>query len=328
MIDIKNSLKAVQENVSLAKYTSFRIGGAARYFYAAKTALEIKQAVQVAKEQKMFYHIIGAGNNILVSDQGFNGLIIRVNNQEITIEDNEISAGAGVMLANLVGEAANASLAGLEWLAGIPGTVGGAIYGNAGAFGGSMGEKIEKVEVLNPDDLKVKWLRREECEFNYRTSIFLFKADQPLSAKKNKYIILSAILKLEKGDSQEIRSLIKEYIKKRGHHPTGFPSAGSVFKNISIAENQKIFNGLRKKFPETDKFKTSGKIPVGWLVEELGLRGKKIGGAMISEEHGNFIINTGGATAENVITLISLIKQKIRVNFGIQLEEEIQYLGF
>ncbi len=318
MADIKNLLKNAEENVSLAKYTTFRIGGPAKYFYTAKNAEEIKRAVEVAKELKLAYYILGAGSNILVSDQGFDGLAIRIKNQEIIIKDNEISSGAGAMLANLVGEAVNASLSGLEWMAGIPGTVGGAIYGNIGAFGGSIGEKIEKVEVLDPDGLTLKWMGREECEFAYRDSIF----------KRSEYIILSAALKLEKGDSQGIRSLIKEYIKKRGHHPAGFPSAGSVFKNIVIAENQKVFDSLCKKFPELDKFKTSGKIPTGWFVEELGLRGKKIGGAMIAKEHGNFILNTGNAKATDVVVLTSLIKQKVRVNFGLQLEEEIQYVGF
>jgi len=318
MSDVKKLLENVEENISLAKHTTFRIGGPARYFYAAKTADEVKRAVQVAKELEMAYYILGAGSNILVSDQGFDGLMIRIKNQEITIKGDKILAGAGAMLANLVGEAANAGLSGIEWLVGIPGTIGGAIYGNVGAFGGSTGEKIEKVEVLNPDDLAVKWMEREECKFAYRDSIF----------KRNKHIILSVVLKLQKGDSQEIRNLIKEYVKKRGHHPVGFFSAGSVFKNIVISENQKVFEALRQKYPEMDKFKTSGKIPTGWFVEELGLRGKKIGGAMIASEHGNFILNTGNAKATDVIMLTSLIKQKVRVNFDLQLEEEIQYVGF
>lgn len=318
MADIKDLLNGVQENIPLAIYTTFKIGGPARYFYAAKTVEGIKQAVQVAKELKLVYYIIGNGSNILVSNRGFDGLIIKINNQEIIIKNNEILAGAGAMLANLVGGAANASLSGLEWMIGIPGTLGGAIYGNAGAFGRSIGEVIESVKVLNFDNLAEEILTNKKCGFAYRYSIF----------EEKKYIILSAILKLKKGDKRESEKILKEYIAKRqGKHPTG-PSAGSVFKNILMAENQKAFNGLLKKFPEMDKFKVSGKIPAGWFIEELGLRGKKIGGAMIANEHGNFILNTGDAKATDVIMLISLIKEKIRVNFGIQLEEEIQYVGF
>lgn len=318
MSTVNNLLKNFRENISLAEYTSFKIGGPAKYFYEAKSKEDIMQAVKVAKEFKLPYYILGNGNNILVSDQGFDGLVIRIKNQEIKITDNKISADAGVMLGNLVGEAAKAGLSGLEWMSGIPGTLGGAIYGNAGAFGNSIGEKIEKVQVLDPDNLMTKWMGQEECEFAYRSSVF----------KKNKYVIFGAVLKLEKGDPSEIRKHILENIKKRSHHPAGYPSAGSVFKNVVISENKKIFSNLLNKYPELDKFRNTGKIPTGWFVEELGLRGKKIGGAMIAKEHGNFILNTGGAKATDVIMLISLIKQKVRVNFGIRLEEEIQYVGF
>lgn len=318
MPDVKNLLKNIEENISLAKYTSFKIGGPAKYFYSAQTVQEIQQVIQFAKEKKLPYYILGGGNNILVSDLGFDGLVIKINNQNIKISGNEIQTAAGVILANLVIETADIGLTGLEWLAGIPGTVGGAIYGNVGAFGGSMGEKIEKVEVLNPDDFTRRWIERAECEFIYRGSIF----------KKNKQIILGATFRLEKDDLRSIRNLIKGYINKRKSQPLGFPSAGSVFKNIIIAENQKVFKNLLHKFPELAKFQATGKIPTGWFVEELGLLGKKIGGAIIAHNHGNFILNIGNAKATDVVMLISLIKQKIRVNFGIQLEEEIQYMGF
>lgn len=315
---VNNLLKAVQENVPLAPYTTFKIGGPAKYFYMAKTSEDIKQSVQFAKESKLSYYILGNGSNILVSDQGFNGLVIKLRNTKYEIRNTSIDCESGLMLGKLVNESIKNGLTGLEWLIGIPGTLGGAIYGNAGAFGYSLSEAVESVKVLNSDNLKEEILTAKECQFGYRISVF----------KEKKYIILSVVLKLKKGDKAESEKIIKEYIAKRqGKHPVG-PSAGSVFKNPSIEENQKVFEKLIKKYPEMEKFKASGKIPAGWLIEEYGLLGKSIGGAMISEKHGNFIINTGGASAENVIMLISLIKQKIRVNFGIQLEEEIQYLGF
>jgi len=320
MPNVKELLKGIQENIQLAPYTTFKIGGEARYFYIAKTSGEIKQALQFAKEQKLPYYIIGNGSNLLVSDKGFDGLVVKIQNKDfdLDIKNGSINAGAGINLTILVRMSIDADLAGLEWMIGIPGTLGGAIYGNAGAFGHSIGEAIKSVKVLNPDNLAEEILTGEECGFSYRHSIF----------KEKKYIILSASLKLRKGDKAESEKTMKENIARRqGRHPIG-PSAGSVFKNPSISENQKAFEQIVKKYPEAEQFRINGKIPAGWLIEEYGLKGKKIGGAMVSQEHGNFIINVGGAKAEDVIMLISLIKEKIRVNFGIELEEEIQYVGF
>jgi len=318
MTDIKNLLSGVQENISLAPYTTFKIGGPAKYFFAAKTAEEIIQAWRVAKELKLPYYIIGSGSKVLVSDSGFNGLIIKIQNTKYQIQNTNIICDSGVLLGKLVNETVKNGLTGLEWLIGIPGTVGGAICGNAGAFGYSIGGAAESVKVLNPDSLMEEILAAEDCRFGYRTSLF----------KEKRYIILKAVLKLKKGARAESEKIIKEYLAKRlRKHPIA-PSAGSVFKNPLISENQKAYKNLLKKFPETEKFMATGKIPAGWLIEEYKLLGKKIGGAMIAKEHGNFIVNSGGAKAENVIMLISLIKQKVRVNFGIQLEEEIQYVGF
>lgn len=318
MADIKKLLKGVQENIFLKPYTTFKIGGEARYFYIAENVENIKQAVQIAKEFKMPYYIIGNGSNILVSDQGFSGLVIKLQTTNYKLKTEKIVCDSGVSLGKLINEIVKSELTGVEWLIGIPGTVGGAIYGNAGAFGHSLSEVVESVLVFNPESLKEEVLSGKECDFTYRHSIF----------KDKKYIILSAVLKLKKGGRVESEKTIKEYIlKRRGKHPSG-PSAGSVFKNPLIADNQKVFEKLIKKYSEAEKFKLTGKIPAGWLIEKYGLLGKKIGGAMISAEHGNFIINIGGARAEDVIILISLIKQKIRDNFDIQLEEEIQYVGF
>ncbi len=318
MADIKTLLKGVQENIPLAPYTTFKIGGPARYFYIAKTNEEIKQAAQVAKKLELPYYIIGNGSNILVSDKGFNGLVIKLQTANCKLQTNIIECDSGVPLGKLVNESVNAGLTGLEWAIGIPGTLGGAIYGNAGAFGYFVGEVIESVKVFNLDSLEEEILTVKECDFAYRHSVF----------KEKKYIILSAVLKLKKGDGTESEKIIKEYIAKRiAKNPAG-PSAGSVFKNPLIKENQKAFEKLSKRYPDIEKFRSTGKISAGWLIEKYGLKGKKIGGAMVSEEHGNFIVNAGGAKAEDVIMLISLIKEKIRVNFGIQLEEEIQYAGF
>lgn len=308
----------IKENIPLKSYTTFKIGGPAKYFFEAKTSDDIKKAVRFAKSEKLSYYIIGNGSNILVSDQGCNGLIIRIASQNIRIADQKIFADAGVPMGKIINDSVKNGLAGLEWMIGIPGTLGGAIRGNAGAFNHSIGEFVEKVVAFDPDVMEERNLSAPECGFSYRYSVF----------KENNYIILSVVLKLRKGEKEQSEKEIKEIVeKRRQRHPLG-PSAGSVFKNPIIKDNQKAFDSILKKYPETEKFKATGKIPAGWLIEEYGLLGKKIGGAMVSSQHGNFIINTGNASSEDVIMLVSLIKQKIRVNFNIQLEEEIQYVGF
>jgi UDP-N-acetylmuramate dehydrogenase len=319
MADIKDLLSGVKENISLADHTTFQIGGPARYFYIAKTAEDVKKAIEAAEQEKIPYYIIGRGSNILVADNGFKGLVIKIENSGVKIEGLKLIAGAGAMLGKVVDESVKSELSGLEWMRGIPGSIGGAIYGNAGAFGHTIGESVERVEVLDLKDLEQKYLNKENCAFVYRGSIF----------KEKKYAILSVEFTLAKGDKEASDKLVRSYVLKRQEkHPLGRPNAGSVFKNPSISDNEKAFKKILEKFPEAEKFKKQGKIPAGWLIEEYGLRGKKIGGAIVSEHHGNFIVNAGNAKATDVIMLISLIKQKIRVNFGIQLEEEIQYAGF
>lgn len=323
MADIKTLLKGVQENIPLAPHTTFKIGGPAEYFFTAKNAEDVKNAIKVAKELKLLYYIIGNGSNILVSDQGFEGLIIKIQSSKLKVQNDNskfkiIECDSGVMLGKLVNKAIKNGLMGLEWMIGIPGTLGGSIYGNAGAFGYAISESVERVEALDMRDLSIKLLGNKDCGFAYRHSVF----------KEKKYIILSAVLKLKKGDRTESEKIIKEYIaKRRVKNPAG-PSAGSVFKNPLISENQKAYEKLSKRYSEIEKFRSAGKISAGWLVEEYGLLGKRIGGATVSLGHGNFILNAGSAKAEDAVMLISLIKEKIRVNFGIQLEEEIQYVGF
>lgn len=318
MENVKSLLNDIKENISLAEHTTFRIGGPAKYFFVAKTSDDIKKAIEAAKKLKIPYYVIGNGSNILVSDSGFDGIVIKAENRNLEVNGERIIVASGVILGKMVSEAMKSGLTGLEWMAGIPGTIGGALYGNAGAFGHSISESVEGIEVFDAEDLSVKSLNKTECGFGYRTSIF----------KEKKYVILSATIKLEKGDKDKSDKITRDYLgKRKGKHPIG-PSAGSVFKNPSLSDNEKAFKKILEKFPEAEKFKATGKIPAGWLIEEYGLLGKKIGGAVIAKEHGNFIINIGGAKATDVVMLISMIKQKIRVNFGIQLEEEIQYVGF
>jgi len=257
-----------QRNILLRDYTTFKIGGRAKYFFAAKTKTELISAIKLAKEKKLPFFILGGGSNLLVSDRGFNGLVIKF----------------GQPLSLYVSR-------GLEWTVGIPGTVQGAVWGNAGAFKKSMKDVVESVEVFNTETGTVKIFKNKDCQFSYRNSIF---------RKKNNLIILSVKIKLKKNNTKKIKQYLN-YRKKT--QPLNFPSAGSIFKNP---------NGFS----------------AGELIEKCGLKGKKIGNVKISEKHSNFIVNLGNGKAKEVIKLIKLIKQKIKKKFGIELEEEIVILSY
>ena len=326
----------IQENILLSKYTSFKIGGPAKYFCVVENVDEIQKALEFTKKNNLNIFILGGGSNLLISDNGFDGLVIRIMNQELRIKNNEVFIGSGLSLAKLVSESVKKNLTRLEWAAGIPGTVGGAIVNNAGAFGKCMEDVVKEVEVLEitpqpplsggllnfPPDKGgwgVRRLINKQCHFSYRNSIF---------KKEKKYIILDAVLKLEKGDQEKSKKTIAEILEsRREKQPLEHPSAGSVFKNPVV--NDQHLDKLKKEFPELNKIVKNNTIPAGWMIEQIeGLKGKKAGGAMVSEKHCNFIINTGNAKAEDVVILISLIKQKVRNHFRIQLKEEIEYIGF
>jgi UDP-N-acetylmuramate dehydrogenase len=263
---------------------------------------------------KLPLFIFGGGSNILFSDKGFEGLVIKIKNEEIEIDGTKIYAGAGVMLGRLVNVAAENGLSGLEWASGIPGTVGGAVRGNAGAYGHDIGESVESVEVLRITNHESRIMSHEkkECEFNYRESLF----------KKNKDIILKVCLILGEGDKEKIKNEMDSILKMRNEKlPLEFGSAGSVFKNIEVSEE--ILEKLRN-YEIPPKFIELGKIPAAWLIENCSLKGKRVGGAQISEKHANFIVNTGGAETKDILDLINLIKQEIREKIEIKLEEEIE----
>ncbi|MFA5871363.1 MAG: UDP-N-acetylmuramate dehydrogenase [Parcubacteria group bacterium] len=319
----------VKQNISLAQYTTIKIGGPAKFFIEAEREDEIIEAVKYAKEKSLPVFILGGGSNILVSDQGYDGLIIKILNTKCRIPaspagrlDAKVECGAGCPLAKVVSESVKYGLTGLEWAAGIPGTIGGAVAGNAGAFGASMAEIVERVEVLDTEkinadeDAKVESYESGECRFGYRDSVF----------KQNpNLIILSCALRLKKGDGKKSQQMVADIMQQRkALQPYDLPSSGSFFKNADT-NREKLLADFKE---DTGKEAKGGVIPAGYLIDRLGLRGKKIGGVMISERHGNFIVNIGNAKAEDVIILASLIKQKVRNHFGIQLKEEVRMVGF
>jgi len=298
---IKKLLPGIRKNVFLKNYTTFKIGGPAKYFFVARTKENLITAILVAKKNNLPFFILGGGSNLLVSDKGYKGLIIKTKNspkESLRLPTGQaklknIYVEAGTLLAKVVLEATKNNLTGLEWTAGIPGTVGGAIRGNAGAFRRSMKDIVKEVEVYDIKNEKIIILKNKNCKFGYRDSIF--------KHKKN-FIILSVIFRLKKGNSKRIKMKIKEFLNYRKEtQPLNFPSAGSVFKNPAG-------------------------FSAGELIEKCGLKGKRIGNVKISEKHANFIVNLGGGKAKNVKKLINLAKKRVKNKFGVVLEEEIQIL--
>lgn len=306
-MNIKKILPGIKENVLLSNYTTFKIGGPAKYFFIAKNQKDLIKAIKMAKKLNLPFFILGSGSNLLVSDEGFRGLIIKFQVSGFKFQENNLYVGAGVLLNDVVKLTNEQSLTGLEWAAGLPGTVGGAICGNAGwpSNKKNISAIIKSVEVLELNKKpKIKKFNQKECCFGYRDSIF----------KHNKnLIILSAFLKLKKGKRDKIKKEIIEIIKTRRDKIPSEPSAGCIFQNPSPAQI-------------SPKFMAGKGFSAGDLIEKCSLKGKKIGKAQVSKKHANFIINLGGAKAKDVISLIKMIKQKVKNKFGVKLEEEIQHL--
>lgn len=311
-----DKLKNIKTNEPLTPYTTFKIGGLAKYFLESGDIKEIKQALQEAGEENLPVFILGGGSNILISDNSFTGLVIKPNFQKLEFDGEKIVVGSGVDLKKIVAQSVVHGLAGLEWAIGIPGTVGGAVYGNAGAWRKGIQKVVEKIKVLR--DGKEIILENKDCDFKYRHSIF----------KTNQDIILEIILKLEKGNKEKSQKQMKSYSEKRiKTQDTSFPTPGCVFKNVKIENlSEEELDTVKGKVPKD--FLDKGVIPTAWLIDQCGLKGKKIGGAQISEKHANFIINKKEATSHDVFNLISLIKEKVLNKFNIKLEEEVQLIGF
>ena len=281
----------VDTNVPISKMTTFRIGGGADYVIYPKDAIAFSEAMRLILQEKMPYKILGKGSNILCSDEVFHGVIIRLDRHfhDYYYLDDKLFAQAGCSIISLAYDSMKKGFSGLEFASGIPATIGGAVYMNAGAYKNCMKNVVEEVLVYR--DGVIDWVSSQECEFGYRTSVFHAKKD---------WIILAVRIALSKGNSNEIRELVENRRERRmSSQPLNFPSAGSVFRN-----------------PE-------GKF--AWeYIDELGLRGKRIGGAQISEKHPNFIINVGEATAKDVYALIDLINKNMKEKYNFTLEMEVE----
>ena len=296
-MDLKNKFKNNLENVlfdePMKKHTTFKIGGNADIFIAPKNIDEVKKSISLCKELNVPFYVIGNGSNLLVSDKGFRGAIIQIfkNMSKIEVNGNIIKAEAGAFLTTVSKTALENNLTGLEFAGGIPGTIGGGISMNAGAYGGELKDVVKKVTVLKNDE--VIELSNEDACFEYRNSKIL----------KEKMIVLETELVLEKGDFQQIKTKMTEFNKSRSEkQPLEFPSAGSTFKR-----------------PEG--------YFAGKLVMDAGLRGYTVGGAMVSEKHCGFVVNKGSATAKDVITLMEDVKNIVNDKFGVILEPEVRIIG-
>ncbi len=309
----------IEENISLAPYTTFKVGGVARYFVAVSEKEELINVLTWAKGKKLPIFILGGGSNVLVSDLGFDGLVVKIQIKGISIDGSEVFVSAGESLAKLLQFSASQALSGIEWAIGIPGTIGGAIRGNAGAFGGSISSSIKEVEALETDTLNVKKLSREKCFFEYRDSIF---------KKDSKLIILSAVLSMKHEKEDEVKKIILENVKSRANScKCAGKSAGCFFKNIpwdsiGISKEELILN-----FPEFKKVEDRYKLPAGFLIQEAGLAGINRGEAFVSEENCNYILNKGDASSGDIKSLVELCKRKVYEKFKIKLEEEVQLIG-
>ena len=302
----------------MATHTFLKIGGAARLYLVTRAVDQLVAAIELAKSLSIPWYVIGGGSNLLVSDEGYQGVVIQAFDRTFSIVDLTVSAAPGVFTGMLAKATAEASLTGFEWGVGVPGTIGGATYGNAGCFGGEMRDVVTSVEVYDPATSQRRTLSNAECQFGYRDSRF----------KHEPLIILKTIMELADGSIYTARGKIESIMAKRKEtQPQGSFTAGCLFKNFDFKDPSEIEKlGREDEVPES--MLTSHRIAAGWLIEKLGLKGTTIGKAQVSPVHGNFLVNLGGATAQDVIALSSIVKMKVRDELGILLEDEVQYLGF
>lgn len=305
----------LQRNVLLKDYSNYKIGGPARLFAEINLVDELKEVLGVTKDEKKI--VLGGGTNILISDEGFDGLVILNRIEGIEREGNDLRVGSGVLIRDILEYCIENSLTGLEWAGGLPGTIAGAVRGNAGAFKGETKDNVVEVESLDLKTLNEKIRGNAECQFGYRDSIFK-------SGEGSNEFIAHVILRFTMGDGEEIREKIMQKIDYRNNrHPMGYPSLGSTFKNIPL---DSLSDDLKREFATIVKTDPFPVVPVTKLLALCDLKGRRVGGAMISDKHPNFIINVDNAKATDVKALIEISKQAIREKYKLILEEEIIYL--
>lgn len=309
------NLPNLQENVPLAPYTTFRIGGPARWFVVVKTVEELMDACKAAWAENMPLFILAGGSNQLVSDDGFPGLVVKVECRTSKIDGTTLIAEPGASMAQLAFATAQAGLTGFEWAVSVPGTVGGAIRGNAGAFGGEIKNTLIDADVLLPTG-EQKTFTNKDFHFDYRHSII----------KENGGVILTARIGLQQGDAAKAVERVKQCVaEKAAHQPLAHRSSGCMFKNTKLTPGVTM---LKDGTAIPEQFISCGILSSGWVVEQLGLKGLKQGDAEISEKHGNFVVNRGNATAQDILSVVRRVQEEAKARFGLTIELEVQLVGF
>ncbi len=297
----------------LKHYTTFRLGGPAKKIIKTDGRSALLAVLKNLRRSGENFFILAGGTNIIANDQGYKGTIILVRGGKLEVSGGKIACEAGINLQLLVDSANRHGLKGLETLAGIPGTVGGAIFGNAGAYGREISESLARVEIW--DGKRVRSLPRPQCHFEYRGSIF----------KKKPWVILRALFSLKKAPPKKLIKKSREIVAlRRKKYKPGLRCAGSIFKNIMV--KSPLGRKIVKKIPPEKII--GGKIPAGYLLESVGAKGIQRGGISVAQHHGNLIVNNGRGRAREARELIEELKKRVRQKFGITLEEEVQYLGF
>jgi UDP-N-acetylmuramate dehydrogenase len=282
------------KNEPMKLHTTFKVGGPADVFVRPNCVEQVKEIIELARDQGVPVYIMGNGSNLLVGDKGYRGVIIQIykNMNQVTVKDNEITAQAGALLSTIARIALEQELGGFEFASGIPGTLGGAVTMNAGAYGGEIKQVLKSAIILTKEG-EIRHLTTEELKLGYRKSVII----------DEDYIVLEAVLALKKDSREAILEKMNEYaLARRTKQPLEFPSAGSTFKR-----------------------------PVGYfagkLIDDAGLRGFSYGGAQVSEKHCGFVINKGDATAKDIVTLMKMVNEKVKEQFDVSLEPEVKMIG-
>ncbi|MEK7162651.1 MAG: UDP-N-acetylmuramate dehydrogenase [Patescibacteria group bacterium] len=305
-----------RKNVSIAPLATFKIGGRAEYFYEARTPEDLIRAIDLAKKLRMPFRVFAGGSNVVFPEGQLKGLLIRFLGGKISTKGKRFIAEAGVPLEKIIKKSISMGLKGLETLSGIPGSLGGAVVGNAGAYGHSIFELVRRVEIWEPFGAALggrrrRWLKNSECHFTYRESIF----------KHKPYLVLRIELGFKKGNKSRLKKISQDIIKTREKkYKPGLKCPGSFFKNVLV----KDIPGESLRYIDKKKI-VEGKVPAGYLLAEAGAQGMRRGGIRVADFHGNLLINDGRGRAADVKKLARILKNRVWRRFGIKLEEEVRY---
>ena len=304
---------SLRRDIPLSEHTRFGIGGPADFYIETSNPASFARALALVRSSGLDWVVIGGGTNLIVSDEGFRGVCLKLTSDRISADGLTVEAESGAVLQNLVDFTVDRGMAGLQTMTGIPGSVGAAVYGNAGAYGHSIQERVRRVRFL--DGEAIREFGNAECRFHYRESIF----------KRNKqWIIISTTLEVEPGDAAELRKTADGILAVRNRkYPPAMRCAGSIFKNFLLAE---LPPAVAAEIPA--KSIIEGKVPSAWFLEQVGAKGMKRGGIEVADYHANLIYNAGGGTARDLVAIVAELKDRIRRRWDIPLEEEVQYVGF